>query len=127
MKITGKGIPTRKTVGAIGDIYTDTLTGVNYECTFAYSPNGVDGYDYEWKPTDTVIGVDISNGPDMASVKEVIKKVAPKKQDIEEKKEKEVTENRNESKPEKNDPKKQTSKNHVNYAKAFDDNKKETK
>lgn len=121
MKITGKGIPTRKTAGAIGDIYTDTLTGVNYECTFAYSPNGKDGYDYEWKPTDVVVGIDISNGPDTIAVEEVVKESSPEKPIIEEKEKDAV------STPEKGDSKKQNSKNHVNYAKAFDTNKKETK
>lgn len=120
MKITGKGIPTRKTAGAIGDIYTDTLTGLNYECTFAYSPNGKNDYDYEWKPTDAVVGIDISNGPDMTAVEEVAKESFAEK-------EKELLEDDKETIPEKSDVKKQNSKNHVNYAKAFNTNKKETK
>ena len=43
----GKGVPTNKTKGAIGAIYTDTDTGVTYKCTGAYGINGVESY--EWK------------------------------------------------------------------------------
>ena len=43
----GKGVPTNKTKGALGVIYTDTDTGVQYKCTGAYDINGVENY--EWK------------------------------------------------------------------------------
>lgn len=46
-KITGKGIPTRKTAGAIGDIYADTSTGKQYKCTNAYGVHGQ--FDYTWR------------------------------------------------------------------------------
>ena len=48
-QLTGKGIPTRKTKGAIGDIYTDTATGKKYECTFAYRDNSDCMFDCQWK------------------------------------------------------------------------------
>lgn len=47
--ITGMGKPTRKTVGALGDIYTDTNTGDKYKCTFAYRSNDGEEFDCEWK------------------------------------------------------------------------------
>lgn len=31
-KLTGYGAPTDETIGAIGDVYTNTNTGVEYEC-----------------------------------------------------------------------------------------------
>lgn len=46
-EIKDKGIPTNKTKGALGVIYTDTDTGVQYKCTGAYGINGVEHY--EWK------------------------------------------------------------------------------
>ena len=46
-EIKGKGVPTNKTKGAIGCIYTDENTGASYKCTGAYGINGVESY--EWK------------------------------------------------------------------------------
>lgn len=43
-----RGAPTKKTVGAVGDIYIDKVTGNKYKCTFAYSD--VHGNkDCDWK------------------------------------------------------------------------------
>ncbi len=50
--IKQSGIPTRKTKGAIGDIYIDTKTGNQYTCTFAYSVNG--DCDCTWIPVKGV-------------------------------------------------------------------------
>lgn len=47
--IKGNGEPTRKTVGAMGDIYTDTTTGKQYECVFAYRDNQDNEFDCQWK------------------------------------------------------------------------------
>ena len=47
--LTGTGAPTRKTRGAVGDIYTDTKSGNKFKCTFAYRSNSEQDYDYEWK------------------------------------------------------------------------------
>lgn len=47
--ITGIGKPTRKTVGALGDIYTDNNTSDKYKCTFAYRSNNGEEFDCEWK------------------------------------------------------------------------------
>ena len=46
---SGKGIPTRKTAGALGDIYTDTTTGKQYKCIFAYRSDNDEEFDCQWK------------------------------------------------------------------------------
>lgn len=46
--LTGTGAPTKRTVGAIGDIYTDTKTGNHYKCTFAYKSEKDDTFDCDW-------------------------------------------------------------------------------
>ena len=51
-KLKGTGIPTRKTEGAIGDIYTDTATGKQYKCAFSYRENTTGEFDCQWKPMD---------------------------------------------------------------------------
>ena len=47
-KVRGNGAPTRKTRGGVGDIYTNTKTGEQYKCTFAYRSDPLHDYDYEW-------------------------------------------------------------------------------
>lgn len=51
--INGVGIPTREIAGAIGDIYTDTKTGMQYKCVFAYSSSNDDTCDCEWEAMKT--------------------------------------------------------------------------
>ena len=55
-EIKGKGLPTRKTVGALGDIYVDTTTGVKYKCTgaFGVTTHAASSKEYEWKPANPV-------------------------------------------------------------------------
>lgn len=48
-KLTGVGAPTRRTEGAIGDIYTDSKTGQEYICTFSYKSGIDEEFDCEWK------------------------------------------------------------------------------
>ena len=48
-KLKGTGIPTRKTAGAIGDIYTDTATGKQYKSVFSYRENTTGEFDCQWK------------------------------------------------------------------------------
>ena len=48
--IKGTGAPTRKTLGAVGDIYTDNKTGRQYKCTFAYRSDDKIDFDCEWTP-----------------------------------------------------------------------------
>ena len=47
-RIKGNGVPTRKTKGALGDIYTDTKTGKMYECVFAYRNGSDNMFDCQW-------------------------------------------------------------------------------
>lgn len=47
--IKQKGVPTRKTKGAVGDVYINTQTGDKYNCTFAYN-DGINA-EYTWHPT----------------------------------------------------------------------------
>lgn len=48
-QLKDNGVPTRKTKGALGDIYTDTNTGKKYKCIFSYRDdvNGV--FDCQWR------------------------------------------------------------------------------
>lgn len=48
-KLKGNGAPTRKTIGGMGDIYTDVTTGKQYECIFAYRDNADGKFDCQWK------------------------------------------------------------------------------
>lgn len=47
-KLIGKGAPTRKTTGAMGDIYTDSKTGRQYQCVFAYRNGTENMFDCQW-------------------------------------------------------------------------------
>lgn len=65
-KLKGTGAPTRKTEGAIGDIYTDTATGKQYKCVFSYRENTTGEFDCQWKPMnvknpDQSKAVDVKN------------------------------------------------------------------
>lgn len=64
---SGKGIPTRKTVGALGDIYTDTTTGKQYKCIFAYRSDDDEEFDCQWK--------ELSSGDAKKSEVEKVEKV----------------------------------------------------
>ena len=46
-EIKNNGAPTMKTIGAVGDIYTDISTGTQYKCTGSYNIGGQ--IDCEWK------------------------------------------------------------------------------
>lgn len=49
--ISGKGIPTTKTVASVGDFYTDSDSGTRYKCDLAYiskDDNGKDVVYYKW-------------------------------------------------------------------------------
>ena len=46
--LKGTGAPTKKTVAAIGDVYTDTTTGKQYKCTFAYRTDNDTDFDCSW-------------------------------------------------------------------------------
>lgn len=52
-KIKLHGTPTKHTPGAIGDIYIDLDTGLEYRCTFAYRDPFFDAVECQWKLTGT--------------------------------------------------------------------------
>lgn len=62
--IKGTGVPTRKTLGAMGDIYTDTMTGKQYECVFAYRDNQDNDFDCQWKEMPTKVQIKSEKIPD---------------------------------------------------------------
>ena len=66
--LNGNGAPTRKTTGAIGDIYTDTNTGDQYKCIFSYRSNTDEDYDCQWKKIST--GKKPNAKPEVKEVKE---------------------------------------------------------
>lgn len=88
--IKGKGVPTRKTAGALGDIYIDTASGKRFKCMGAYniSSLGVTQKDYDWKKesSDNVVEQPV---PEVKPVKEEVKE-EPKAEVVEEVKEEPV-------------------------------------
>lgn len=53
-QLKGNGVPTKKTKGALGDIYTDTSTGKKYKCVFSYRDNDDADFDCQWKELSEV-------------------------------------------------------------------------
>lgn len=76
-KLTGKGVPTRKTAGALGDIYTDTNTGKQYECVFSYRENSEGMFDCQWREVQKFRKETVAKKP----VKEPVKVEEPVKSD----------------------------------------------
>lgn len=125
--IKGKGIPTRKTKGAIGDIYIDSTTGKQYKCTNAYGVNGE--FDYTWRAEKQE---SVQNGKvEVKPAKPVESKVVPEKK-VEEPVKEEVVETAKApveaegvivAEPEKGEVKEEvpaTGKKRTNYAAAYD-------
>lgn len=111
-QLTGKGIPTRKTKGAIGDIYTDTATGKKYECTFAYRDNSDCMFDCQWKEIiekNAETKKDVPKAP-AAEKKEEVKAETAVKEELKTK------ESPVETPEEEAAVQKPTSKNRTNYA-----------
>ena len=54
--LSGYGIPTKSTVGNIGDIYTDLNTEIKYKCVAAFSYTGHNSMtvEYIWKKTFSI-------------------------------------------------------------------------
>lgn len=118
--IKGKGIPTRKTKGAIGDIYIDSTTGKQYKCTNAYGVNGE--FDYTWRAEKQE---SVQNGKvEVKPAKPVESKVVPEKK-VEEPVKVEV-EAEPVAEPEKEEVKEEAlaeqakAKKRTNYAAAYD-------
>lgn len=83
-EIRGKGVPTSKTVGSIGDIYSDSETGKKYTCTFAYK-DSAGSVTYKWRKLDLVeVGPDVKEEPKvekkLAALVEEVKEEAPVKE-----------------------------------------------
>lgn len=92
--IKGTNAPTRKTVGALGDIYTDTNTGKQYKCVFSYKSAADEKFDCQWveikgsvknaepksqkdeKEDEVVIGIDLTSPESVAE--EPVKEDRPK-------------------------------------------------
>ena len=68
------GEPKRTTPGAVGDIYIDMNTGLEYRCTFAYHDPFFATLDCEWRPTGNThrIGKNKSIEEPVNVVKEVV-------------------------------------------------------
>lgn len=49
-----QGQPTKTTPGSVGDTYIDTLTGVEYKCTFAYNNAFLKVTEFDWVPTGNI-------------------------------------------------------------------------
>lgn len=92
------GAPSRTTPGAVGDIYIDMETGLEYRCTFAYRDPFSKNLDCEWTPTGKKHRTPTFDIP-------VVKKDPPKEI-------KEVKENEEVREPVKNNKSK-----YVNYSK----------
>lgn len=52
--LIGNGAPTKRTRGHVGDFYTDTKTGEEYKCIFAYRSDTEYDFECEWKKTGKV-------------------------------------------------------------------------
>ena len=63
-QLNGNGIPTNKTYGQVGDIYTDNNTNKKYKCALAFS-SGKDQY-YQWISLTCGLG-EASGGIDLTS------------------------------------------------------------
>ena len=69
-KLTGAGAPSTRLKAAIGDIYTDTKTGKQYKCTFAYQNGRTEKYESQWEEVDQELfsnTEDISEEPVLTS------------------------------------------------------------
>lgn len=106
-QLTGKGTPTRKTKGAIGDIYTDTTTGKRYECIFAYRDNSDCMFDCQWK--EIIVKKDAPKAP-AAEKKEEVKVETAVKEELK------TEESPVETPEEEAAVQNPTSKNRTNYA-----------
>ena len=52
-EIKKNGAPTMKTIGALGDVYTDISTGAQHKCTGSYNIGGQ--IEYEWKKLNNTL------------------------------------------------------------------------
>lgn len=118
-ELKGKGKPNRDIQAAIGDIYTDMITGKRYKCIFGYR-SGEENFDTQW--------VELKNDKEVVPVKEELKKESSPEVivesekipggKIEESKAEEVEQTAEKIEESKADKQKQQSrKNYTNYSK----------
>lgn len=105
--IREKGQPTRQTKGAVGDIYTNIITGKSYKCTNAFCVG--DEGDYFWAPIESKEEAAVTAEP----VKETKKPAKKTEAKVEEPAAEEA---KNDGEPVEAPAKKQK----VNYSKAFE-------
>ena len=62
--LSGNGAPNKKTLGNIGDIYTDLDTGLKYKCVSVYSYTGHNSMtvEYVWKKEFSINSDDSTEG-----------------------------------------------------------------
>ena len=60
-EIKNNGVPTMKTKGSVGDVYTDISTGAQYKCTGSYGIGGQT--EYEWKKLNSTVKKEEPAGP----------------------------------------------------------------
>ena len=105
--LKGNGAPTRKTKGALGDIYTDTTTGKKYKCIFSYRDDMSDEYGAQWKGLGVVENQEVVNEEEKGVVEN---------QEVVNEEEKSVVEKPEVKKEESKSEPKKTANQKTNYA-----------
>lgn len=52
-QLSGSSNPTNRTKGQVGDIYTNTTTGIKFKCELAYESDDSKYIYYQWLPTNS--------------------------------------------------------------------------
>lgn len=66
-KLKGTGAPSTRLKAAIGDIYKDTATGMNYKCIFAYQNGRTKKYESQWEEVGNTYQELFSNSEDVSN------------------------------------------------------------
>lgn len=103
-EIKKNGVPTMKTIGALGDVYTDISTGAQYKCTGSYNIGGQ--LEYEWKKLNNTLEKEESVDMDPEKPEEVVNEQPVETEEPIDEKSEEVVEEQPKEEP------KQEKKNH---------------
>lgn len=103
-EIKKNGVPTMKTIGALGDVYTDISTGAQYKCTGSYNIGGQ--LEYEWKKLNNTLEKEESVDMDPEKPEEVVNEQPVETEEPIDEKSEEVVEEQPKEEP------KQKKKNH---------------
>lgn len=103
-EIKKNGAPTMKTIGALGDVYTDISTGAQYKCTGSYNIGGQ--LEYEWKKLNNTLEKEESVDMDPEKPEEVVNEQPVETEEPIDEKSEEVVEEQPKEEP------KQEKKNH---------------